>query len=263
MAEDSDVEKTEPASGRRLERAREEGNVPRSREVGAFLILLVSAGVFWFVGSWVMQRMMLVVQRSLIINDPSFRDPQFMMSRFSEASFGALVSMSPLFLAVVIAALASPYFLGSWNFSAKALVPDLNRLNPVKGVSRLVSWNGLIELFKAVAKSLLVGGVAIYVLWGERGEFFAIFGQSVDVGLYSAGQLVKFSYLMIVLSMLVIVAIDVPFQLWQYYDKLKMSKEEVKQENKEWKAVPRSRGGFASCSVMRSASAHDGSSSGS
>ena len=124
------------------------------------------------------------------------------------------------FLALVIAALASPFSLGSWNFSTKALTPDLTRLNPINGLSRLISWSGLIELVKAIAKALLVGGVAIYVMWSERGDFFAIFGQSVEAGLYSAGELVRFSFLMIVVSMLVIVAIDVPFQLWQLRERV-------------------------------------------
>ena len=79
MAEESDLEKTEPASSRRLEQAREEGQVPRSREVGAFLILIVSASAFWFVGSWMLQRTIAIVRRGLILEEPLMRDPQFMV----------------------------------------------------------------------------------------------------------------------------------------------------------------------------------------
>ena len=242
MAEESDLEKTEPASSRRLEQAREEGQVPRSREVGAFLILMVSAAAFWFVGPWMMRRTISIVQRGLVIEGPAFRDPDFMFSRFSEAAQDALLSFAPLFLALVLAALLSPFVLGSWNFSAKALNPDLGRLDPVKGLMRLVSWSGVAELVKSVAKALLVGGVAIGVLWSERFDIFSLFGQGVGSGLSSAGKLLSFSFLMIVLAMLVIVAIDVPFQLWQYYDKLKMSKQDVKQEGKEMEGNPEIKG---------------------
>ncbi len=242
MAEESDLEKTEPASSRRLEQAREEGQVPRSREIGAFLILIVSASAFWFVGPWMMQRTTAIVRRGLILEEPLLRDPQFMLVRFADLSIDALMSFAPLLLALVVAALASPFLLGSWNFSLKALNPDLGRLDPIKGLSRLISWSGLVELVKAVAKALLVGGVAIWVLWSERDEIFAIFGQSVDVGLSSAGFLLNYSFLMIVMAMLLIVAIDVPFQLWQYYDKLKMSKQEVKQEGKEMEGNPEVKG---------------------
>lgn len=242
MAEESDLEKTEPASSRRLEKAREEGQVPRSREIGAFLILLVSASAFWFVGPWMMQRTTAIVRRGLTLEAPMARDPQFMLLRLADLSFDALLSFAPLLLALVIAALASPFVLGSWNFSAKAIVPDLTRLDPLKGLARLISWSGLVELVKAVAKALLVGGVALWVLWKQRYDMFALFGQSVEAGLASAGHMVSYSFLMIVMTMLLIVAIDVPFQLWQYHDKLKMSKEEVKQEGKEMEGNPEVKG---------------------
>lgn len=242
MAEESDLEKTEPASSRRLEQAREEGQVPRSREVGAFLVLLVAASAFWFVGPWMMQRTVAIVRRGLILEESLWRDPQFMMTRFADLSLDALLSFAPLLLALVVAALISPFFLGSWNFSLKALNPDLGRLDPLKGLARLISWNGLVELFKAVAKATLIGGVAIWVLWSQRDDIFALFGQSIDLGLSSAGHMLDYSFLMIVMAMVLIVAVDVPFQLWQYHDKLKMSKEEVKQEGKEMEGNPEVRG---------------------
>ena len=242
MAEESDLEKTEPASSRRLEQAREEGQVPRSREIGAFLILFVSAGAFWFVGSWMMQRTSAIVRRGLTLDTSLLCDSQAMMTRFATLSIDALMSFAPLLMALVAAALLSPFLLGSWNFSLKALNPDLGRLDPLKGLSRIISWGGLAELVKAVAKALLVGGVAIWVLWSERADIFALFGQSVEAGLLSAGHLVNYSFLLIVMAMLVIVAIDVPFQLWQYHDKLKMTKEEVKQESKEMEGNPEVRG---------------------
>ena len=165
-----------------------------------------------------------------------------MLLRLADLSFDALLSFAPLLLALVIAALASPFVLGSWNFSAKAIAPDFARLDPLKGLARLISWSGLVELVKAVAKALLVGGVALWVLWKQRYDMFALFGQSVEAGLASAGHMVAYSFLMIVMTMLLIVAIDVPFQLWQYHDKLKMSKDEVKQEGKEMEGSPEVKG---------------------
>lgn len=242
MAEDSDLEKTEPASSRRLEKAREEGQVPRSRELGAFLILLVSASAFWFLGPWMMQRTMAFVRRGLTIDGAVLRDPLGMVLRLGDLSFDALLVFSPLLLALLLTVLVTPSLLGSWNFSLQALTPDLERLNPLSGLSRLVSWSGLAELVKAVGKVLLVGGVAVWVLWRQRGDMFAIFGQSLDVALASAGHMITYSFLMIVLGMTLIVAIDVPFQLWQYHDRLKMTKEEVKQEGKEMEGNPEVKG---------------------
>ncbi len=243
MAEESDLEKTEPASQRRLERAREEGQVPRSREIGAFLILIVAASAFWFVGPWMMVRTSALMRRGLIIDSQAqLSDPGYLLVRFADLSYDALLTFAPLFGALIVAALGAPFLMGSWNFSAKALSPDLSRLNPIQGLGRLVSWSGLAELVKAVAKALLVGGVAIWVLWKEKDEVFAIFGQTIESGLTSAGHLLVMSFLMIVMAMLIIVALDVPFQLWQYHDKLKMTKEEVRQESKEMEGNPEVKG---------------------
>ena len=242
MAEESDLEKTEPASSRRLEQAREEGQVPRSREIGAFLILLVAAGSFWMMGGWMMHRTSMLVRQGLRFDGQVLRDPYLIVSRFADSASNALFSFLPFVFALVLAALVAPFFLGSWNFSSKALTPKLERLNPIKGVSRLISWSGLAELVKSVAKALLVGGIAFAVLWGERDVIISLFGQTIGVGLVSAGQLINYSFLMMVLSMLLIVALDVPFQLWQFHNKLKMTKEEVRREHKEMEGNPEVKG---------------------
>jgi flagellar biosynthetic protein FlhB len=115
-------------------------------------------------------------------------------------------------------------------------------MDPLKGVTRMVSWSGLAELVKALGKTGLIGGVAAAVLWGERGDLLAMFSQALPVGMASAGHLLSFSFLLMVLAMVLIVAIDVPFQLWQYHDKLKMSRQEVKQESKELEGNPEIKG---------------------
>lgn len=238
MAEESDLERTEPASNRRLEQAREEGQVPHSRELGAFLVMFAAAGVFWAMGPWLMQRMAALLRRGLSIDQQLAHEPRLMMTRFADLSLDALLAFSPLLAALLVAALLSPFLLGAWNFAPKALMPDLSRLDPIKGLARLVSWSGLVEMLKAIAKAFLLGGVAAWVVWSERYDIFAIFAQSLDVGLASAGHLVNFSFLAVVATMLLIVAVDVPFQLWQYHDKLKMSRQELKQEGKETEGNP-------------------------
>jgi flagellar biosynthetic protein FlhB len=242
MAEESDLERTEPASARRLEQAREEGQVPRSREIGAFLVLIVAATTFWVMGSWMVQRVAEIFRRALVVDPDLVQEPRLMLVRLADLSLDALLTCVPLFAALVLAALLSPFFLGSWNFSAKALQPDASRLDPLKGLTRLISWNGLVELVKAVAKVSLLGGVAMWVLWSERGDLLAMFSQSIPVGLASAGHLLNFSFFAIVSAMLLIVAVDVPFQLWQHHDKLKMSRQEVKQEGRELEGNPEIKG---------------------
>ena len=242
MAEDSDLEKTEPASARRLEQAREEGQVPHSRELGAFLILLAAAGSIWMMGGWLAQRTAAMFRRGLTLDEKLMREPDQMLVRFADLSQDVLITFSPLLLALMIAAAASPFFLNAFNFSPKALVPNFTRLDPIKGLQRLFSWTGLADLVKAIAKAGLVGGMACWVIWSERNDLVMLLAQPIEVGLASAAHLVAFSFLAIVSVMLVIVAIDVPFQLWHYHDKLKMTRDELRQEAKEMEGDPHVKG---------------------
>jgi flagellar biosynthetic protein FlhB len=242
MAEESDAERTEPASSRRLAQAREEGQVPRSKEIGAFLVLMVAAGAFWMLGGWMIRRTMVIMEYGLSFDGQILRDPQLMLARFSEITFNALISFSPLVLALIVAALAAPFFLGSWNVSTKALMPDITRLDPLKGITRIISWSGVLELVKSIAKVSLIGGIAVRVIWTQREEILSLLGLTIGAGLAGAGHLINSSFLTIVMSMSIIVALDVPFQLWQYYDKLKMSKDEVRRESKELEGNPEVKG---------------------
>ncbi len=242
MSEDSDLERTEPASGRRLEQARAEGQVPHSRELGAFLALMVAASIFGFLGPWLMQRMAALLRHGLIIDPPLMREPQLMLARFADISFEALLTFFPMLVALMATALIAPLLMGSWIFAPKTLMPDLSRMDPLKGLGRLVSWQGFAEMLKAIAKTLLLGGVAVWFIWGERDDIFGLFGQSTAVSLAATGHLLNVSFLALVAAMVFIVAADVPFQLWQYHDKLKMTREELKQESKENEGNPQVKG---------------------
>ena len=170
MAEDSDLEKTEEPTGRRIEQAREQGQVPHSRELGTFLVLVVAAATIWMMGGWFAQRSMAIMQKGFIIESQVMREPGLMLPRLAELSSDALFAFSPLLGVILIAAVLPPFFLNAWVFSSKALVPDLNRLNPLTGFGRMFSWSSLMELAKALLKAILVGGVAVLLIWKERDE---------------------------------------------------------------------------------------------
>jgi flagellar biosynthetic protein FlhB len=239
MAEDSDLEKTERPTGRRIEQAREEGQVPHSRELSSFLVLMVAAAAFWLLGGWLAERATTIVRRGLTIeNVRLLQDPHAVMARIEDLGQYALLSFAPLVLAMAVAALAPPFLLQSWVFSTKAITPNFGRMNPVSGLSRLFSLNSLAELVKAVLKALVVGGVAVLLIWGQWPEIFSLLMQPLDQGLASAGKLLTYTFLILVASMILIVAVDVPYQIWRYYDRLKMTKDEVKKEAKEMDGDP-------------------------
>ncbi len=250
MAEDSDLERTEEPTGRRIEQAREQGQVPHSRELGTFLVLIVAAGMFWVLGAWFVQRSLVIAQHGLSFSPAIVRDPSMMLVRLGDVSGDALLAFSPLLGALLLAAVLPPFLMNAWVFAPKAFMPDLSRLNPLSGFGRLFSWNSLVELVKAVFKAGLVGGVAALLIWHEREALFSLLGQSLSEALGQAGHLLVFSFLILVATLALIVAIDVPFQLWQYFDKLKMSKEEVKQEMKEMMGDPMVKGRIRSLQMQ-------------
>lgn len=250
MAEDSDLEKTEEPSGRRIEQAREQGQVPHSRELGTFLVLIVAGSAFWMMGGWFSQRVMAIVRKGFSVEPKFMHEPAQMLPRLADISSDALLVFSPLLALLLLAAVLPPFFLNAWVFAPKALVPDINRMNPLTGFGRMFSWNSLMELGKAVLKAGLLGGVAVMLIWKERDEIFGLLAQPLEAALAHAGHLVSFSFLMLVAALVLVVAADVPFQLWQHFDKLKMTKEEVKQEMKEMMGDPHVKGRIRSLQMQ-------------
>ncbi|MDD2740838.1 MAG: flagellar biosynthesis protein FlhB [Rhodocyclaceae bacterium] len=250
MAEESDLEKTEEPTGRRLEQAREKGQVPHSRELGTFLVLITAAAAFWMMGGWFVQRAVALTRKGFTLDANLMREPGLMLPRLADLSIDALVSFSPLIGLLVLAAVLPPFFLNAWVFSTTALVPDLKRMNPLTGIGRMFSWNSLMELAKATLKAILIGGVAVFLIWKERDEIFGLLSQPLEAALGHAGHLLSFTFLIMVLALVLIVAADVPFQLWQYFEKLKMTKEEVKQEMKEMMGDPHVKGRIRSLQMQ-------------
>jgi flagellar biosynthetic protein FlhB len=111
-------------------------------------------------------------------------------------------------------------------------------MNPISGIGRIFSLNSLMELAKAVLKALLIGGVAVVTLWSEREEIFGLLALPLNVSLASAGKLITFTFFIVVSSIILVVIADVPFQIWQYYKKLRMTKDEVRRESKETEGDP-------------------------
>ena len=250
MAEESDLERTEEPTGRRLEQAREQGQVPHSRELSSFLVLIVAGASFWMMGNWFAQRSIVIVRKGFAIDPQYFLEPQLMVVRLGEMSGEALLAFLPLLGLLLLASVLPPFFLNAWVFAPKAIFPDFKRIDPMAGFGRIFSWSSLMELAKAILKASLVGGVAVLLIWRERDEIFGLLGEPLEAGIAHAGHLVSFSFLMLVAALVLVVAADVPFQLWQYFNKLKMTKEEVKQEMKEMMGDPHVKGRIRSLQMQ-------------
>ncbi len=238
MAEDSDLEKTEAATDKRIERAREEGKVAQSRELSTFIELMAAVLVLMTLGSFFSEKLMATMRRGLVFDRTSAFDPGMMMTRLTHELTGTMLAFLPLFGVMILAALAGPLLLAGWNLSWKAISPNLGKFNPIAGLKRIVSVNGLVELIKSLLKVALLGGIAVWVIWGYRDEMFSLVSEPLESGISHFSHMLLNTALYLVSAMLLIVAIDVPFQLWHYAKNLRMTKEEVKREAKESEGDP-------------------------
>ena len=238
MAEESDLERTEAASERRLEQAREDGNVPHSRELMAFMVLAAGAGAFWVLGGWMAQGAANLLRHGLSFSRNAAFDSAVMNESALSLTVDAFTLVGPIFLAIIASIIATPFVMGGWIFSPKAFQLDFMRMDPVKGLGRMFSWQSIAELVKAILKALLIGGVLYWVVRHEQDRLFALLAQPIETGLTSFSQVLFFSFVALIGGLAVIVAIDVPFQLWQYHDRLKMTREELKKEARESEGDP-------------------------
>jgi len=238
VAEESDLEKTEPPSSRRLEKAREEGQVPQSRELVAFLVMVAGAGGLWGLSSWLVQRGENVMRMGLTLDRREAFDTHAIGGNLLALGSEALVTLAPFFLATLAAALLTPFLLGGFVFSPKVLTLNFERLDPLKGVKRMFSWQSVAEMVKGVLKALLLGGIVWWVVVNERDNLFALLGQPLESALPAFGRMLLYAFVGFVAGLAVIALIDVPFQLWRYYAGLRMTKEELRQEYKELEGDP-------------------------
>ncbi|MDP1645979.1 MAG: flagellar biosynthesis protein FlhB [Thiobacillus sp.] len=238
MAEESDQERTEPASPQRLQKAREDGQVVQSRELATFVVLMTGGATLWMMGSGLGQTLSHIVRDGLQFDPAIARDSSHVMAQLSNQFIEAALALVPFLALVVIATLASPLLLRGWLFSAKAFAPKFDRLNPLSGIKRMFSSQGLIELVKSLAKAGLLGGVAAWLIWSNLGAIFSLSLEEPSLAIQHMGDLIGKVFLLAAGAMIFIVVIDLPYQLWSYYNKLKMTKEQLRQESKESEGDP-------------------------
>lgn len=242
MAEESESEKTEPASQKRLEQAREEGDVPRSREVATFTVLMTAGAGLWMTGGGLVRDLSSAMVSGLALTPEQIYNPDVLLTRVGIDIGRVMLACLPLGLAVLMVAIISPMLVGGWLFSGKAIGPNFMKLNPINGLSNMVSTNALVELVKAIAKTLVVGFVAYLVVMRQREAVIQLVMEPANLGMVHLLEMLAMSFLFIVGSLGFIAAIDAPYQLWHYANKLKMTRQELIQESKESDGNPQIKG---------------------
>lgn len=238
MAEENDAERTEAATPQRLQKAREEGQVARSQELTTFTLLMVAAASLIFLGSDVMDKLLVIMKAGMQMERELAFQPNLMMTRFFSLALESLIAIAPLLLILIITAFFAPMFLSGWMISSKALMPNFSRINPIQGIARIFSMRSLVELVKAILKTIVIGGVGALIIWHNKHEVMALLTMPVDAGIAETGEYLAISFILTVAAMALVVVIDVPFQMWQHAKQLRMTKDEIRRENKESEGDP-------------------------
>lgn len=238
MAEKPAQEKTEQPTPKRLNQAKEKGQVARSRELTTMMVLMVSAAGLLMIGSNIISDILVVMHDAFNADRQDLMDPTRMPEILQQSIFGAVKALLPFFMIVLAAALLAPLALSGWSFSAQAMSFKWDKLDPIKGLGRIFSARALTELFKALAKFLVVLSVALTFLWFNVDTMLGLGAQSSQTALTQAGHLLLLAFLLLSCSMIVIAAVDVPFQLWDHQRQLRMTRQEVKDEMKETDGSP-------------------------
>jgi flagellar biosynthesis protein FlhB len=236
--QDSSQERTEEATPKRREDARKKGQIARSRELNTMSMLLLGAVGLISMGPFMIARMEDLFRTGLSQQRDAVFDPWTMIDVFSISIMQGVALVLPFMLLMLVTAMLAPMALGGWSFSVEALGPKLEKLNPLKGLKRIFALRGLVELLKALAKFLLIGGVGAMLLIHNMPRFNGLAYESVPQALAHAGSILGWSFLLLSLSLAVIAAIDVPFQIWDHAKNLKMTRQEVKDEYKTTEGKP-------------------------
>ena len=242
MAEESGQEKTEEATPKRLEKAREEGQVARSRELNTLAVLLAGAAGLLAFGSWMVQAGMSIIEFSFKLNRDAIFDTSTIFLHMEQSVSEALTALLPFFALMLVGAIVGPVSLGGWLISVKAITPKFSRMNPLEGFKRMFSPRALMELAKAIAKFLVVVFVAVVILYVNTDNLLLLGKQSIFVSIASATNILIWSFLLLSMSMIIIALVDVPFQIAEHAKKMKMSIQEVKDELRNTEGKPEVRG---------------------
>jgi len=238
MAQDSGQERTEQPTPKRLREAREKGQVPRSKELNSMALLMAAAGGLLVMGENLIDGLSELLRSGLSIKQARNIDSQTMMELFGDSALQSLILISPLFVLLVVIVIMTPLGLGGWSFSTKAISFKWEKLDPIKGMGRVFSARGLMELVKVLAKFLLVCVISGIILWSLIDEILGISGEPLKQALTHVATLCGWSFLASSSVLILVAAVDAPFQLWQHNKQLKMTKQEIRDESKETEGRP-------------------------
>ncbi len=239
MAEsESGQERSEEPTAKKLEDAKKKGQIARSRDFNTMVIIAISAVAFIFIGRYMVADLERLMTRYIQPSRADIFDPMGVINWFYAAMFDGLWLILPFLALMLFGAIFAPISIGGWAFSVESITPKLSKLNPLKGLKKIFSLKGLVELVKTMGKFILVAAVSLTVIWGSVDEYLQLGHMPVKPALIQAGELLTWAFLLVTIALMIIAAIDVPFQKWDHKKQMKMTLQEIKDEMKNTEGKP-------------------------
>jgi len=239
MAENEDgQEKSEQPTANKLSESKKKGEVPRSKELNTSVILLASSLGLLSFGGGIGEGLAEVMKRALTMDRELMYEPMLMLSRAIETLVDSFVLIMPLIAVIIISVFLSPLLIGGFAMSGEKLKPKLSSLNPIKGLKKLFSAQGLMELVKAILKVLLIGGLATFLIWTLFDDVLMLSRAGFAQAFNKTSIMIGWYFLAVCSTLIILAALDAPFQVWQHRKKLRMTKKEVKDERKNTEGNP-------------------------
>ncbi len=231
-------DRTEQATPKRREEARRKGDVPRSRELTMAWVMLSGAAALLGLAAPMGETLIGALSDALVIERAVIFDDSQLAVEFAKTAGRVFAGLAPLGAILLAAVLLGAVMIGGWSFSLQAVSVKLERVNPAKGIKRIFSVNSLNELLKALGKFSVIALIAVAWLWYSVDELAGLGREPAGPAIAHAMKICGVALLIMSSGLLVIAAVDVPFQLWQYQKKLRMTRQQVKDEFKETEGRP-------------------------
>ena len=235
---DSAQDKTEDPTAQKLKKARDDGQVARSMELPAAVIVIGSIAILMVMGSWLISRLSTVFAKGFVFDRQLIEKPLLLPAHFGEHLLSAFIFVMPVILFTLVAAIIASGLTGGYLFSLGAVMPKGSKLNLISGLKRIFGTHALVELGKAILKFVLVATVLWWSLMANMDSLVQIGQMGLEPALDAAGKMILQSGLLVALSLAVIAMIDVPWQKHSFTKKMRMTKQEVKDEYKQMEGSP-------------------------
>ena len=231
MADDDS--KTEEPTQKKLDKTREEGQFARSQDLSVALLMIAVAAIFLIIGDTISSNLLSALQTAFVFDASVISDSGQVGAYFFELLIRCLTIASPIFVVTILLAFAGAFFVGGIGFSIKVFMPNASKLNPIQGLGRMFGVKSLVELTKGLLKLGLIGGIIFLVVSYYFDEIFTLSILPPSAASAEGLGILVTGIFAISLSLLIIAAIDVPYQMISFRNKLKMSIQEIKDEYKD------------------------------